>query len=138
MDDLFAQFINTYGVPILYAILTALAGLLASAVKKLYAKYINDHTKQTVARTVVMAVQQLYEELNGPEKFDIALESMTEMLKDKGITITALEARMLIEAAVGEFKGFFYRIDKSEPDDIEDQPIDDPEPDVPGGPINLD
>ena len=133
MDNLFTQFINTYGVPILYAILTALAGVLASAVKKLYAKYINDHTKQTV----VMAVQQLYEDLNGPEKFDIALESMTEMLKDKGITITALEARMLIEAAVGEFKGVFYRIDHIAPEDIEDQPIDEPAPDVPGVPVIL-
>ena len=46
MDNLFAQFINTYGVPILYALLTALAGALANAIKALYTKYINDKTKK--------------------------------------------------------------------------------------------
>ena len=109
MDNLFAQFINTYGVPILYALLTALAGALANAIKALYAKYINDKTKKAVAQTVVMAVQQLYEDLEGPAKFEIALDNMLQMLGEKGITITKLEAQMLIESAVGEFKNVFMR-----------------------------
>lgn len=109
MDNLFAQFINAYGVPILYALLTALAGALANAIKALYAKYINDKTKKAVAQTVVMAVQQLYEDLDGPAKFEIALDNMLQMLGEKGITITKLEAQMLIESAVGEFKNVFMR-----------------------------
>ena len=107
MENLLMQFINTYGVAILYALLTAAAGLLANAVKNLYRKVADDRTKRAVARTVVMAVQQLYKELDGPDKFNMALDSMTEMLNEKGITISALEARMLIEAAVGEFKNVF-------------------------------
>ena len=108
MDNLFQQFINTYGVAILYALLTAAAGLLASGVKKIYEKYVNDATKRKVAKTVVLAVEQIYKDLNGPDKFELALQSMTDMLNEKGITITALEARMLIEAAVGEFNNVFY------------------------------
>lgn len=62
-----------------------------------------------MAQTVVMAVQQLYEDLEGPAKFDIALDNMLQMLGEKGITITKLEAQMLIESAVGEFKNIFMR-----------------------------
>lgn len=101
------DFINQYGVAILYAILTALAGILARGVKKVYEKYVNDATKRKVAKTVVLAIEQIYKDLDGPEKFDMALQSMTEMLNEKGITITTLEARMLIEAAVGEFNDVF-------------------------------
>lgn len=108
MKDFLIQFFNTYGVAILYAVLTAIAGALAGGVKKLYAKYINDETKRKVARTCVMAIEQIYKDLDGPEKFDFALRSMTEMLAEKGITITHLEARMLIEAAVGEFNDVFW------------------------------
>ena len=107
MENLFMDFINQYGVAILYAILTALAGLLARGVKKVYEKYVNDATKRKVAKTVVLAIEQIYKDLDGPEKFDMALQSMTEMLNEKGITITTLEARMLIEAAVGEFNDVF-------------------------------
>lgn len=109
MDNLFAQFVNTYGVPILYALLTAIAGVLANAIKAVYSKYINDKTKQAVAKTVVMAVQQIYEDLEGPQKFAIALDNVLKMLADKGIEITDLEAKMLIESAVGEFKDVFFR-----------------------------
>ena len=123
MSDFFAQFINTYGVALLYALLTAIAGVLANGIKRIYAKYVNDKTKQTIAKVVVMAVQQLYAELDGPEKFDFALQSMTEMLNEKGIQISTLEARMLIEAAVGEFKDVFSR-----PADHDD---DEPEEDIP-------
>ena len=56
----------------------------------------------------MLAVEQIYKDLNGPEKFEMALQSMTDILNEKGITITALEARMLIEAAVGEFNNVFF------------------------------
>ena len=108
MDNLFSQFINTYGVAILYSLITAAAGFLARGVKKVYEKYVNDATKRKIAKTVVLAVEQIYKDLNGPDKFELALKSMTEMLNEKGISITALEARMLIEAAVGEFNNVFF------------------------------
>lgn len=108
MKDFFAQFISSYGVAILYAVLTALAGVLARGIKKVYEKYVNDATKRKVAKTVVLAVEQIYKDLDGPEKFDMALKSMVDMLNEKGILITMLEARMLIEAAVGEFNDVFH------------------------------
>lgn len=100
-------FISEYGTTILYAVLTALAGYIGIFAKKLYTKYVNDKTKQAVAKTVVQAVEQIYKDLHGEEKLNKALEAASEMLAEKGITITDLEMRMLIEAAVAEFNNAF-------------------------------
>lgn len=105
--EFFQQFITDYGTMILYAVLTAIAGLLGTAVKNIYQKYVNDKTKREVVKTAVMAVQQLYANLDGEEKLDKALEAISDMLGEKGIGISELEMRMLIEAAVGEFKEAF-------------------------------
>ena len=103
------EFISEYGTTILYAILTALAGYLGIVIKSLYTKFVNDKTKQAVAKTVVQAIEQIYKDLHGEEKLNKALESMSEMLAEKGITITDLEMRMLIEAAVAEFNEAFKK-----------------------------
>lgn len=115
--ELFREFISEYGSTILYAVLTAIAGYLGVVVKRLYEKYINDKTKQAVAKTVVQAVEQIYKDLHGEEKLNKALQSMSDMLAEKGITITDLEMRMLIEAAVAEFNEAFK---KEGTDGIED------------------
>jgi len=98
-----AQFINEYGTQILYAILIAVAGWLGTQFKAIYQKYVNDKTKRSVAQTVVKATEQLYHDLGGEEKLQKATESISAMLVEKGITVTDLEIRMLIESAVSEF-----------------------------------
>ena len=70
--ELFSEFITTYGATILYSILTAIAGYLGIVVKNLYTKYINDKTKQDVAKTCVKAVEQIYKDLHGEEKLQKA------------------------------------------------------------------
>lgn len=104
---MFAEFINTYGTQILGAILTFVGGYVGLYAKKLVDKYLSDKTKKAVARTVVQFVEQVYKDLHGEEKFNAALATAEEMLAEKGITVTALEMRVLIEAAVAEFNGAF-------------------------------
>lgn len=106
---MFLDFINEYGTTILYAILTAVGGYLGIVVKNLYTKYVNDKTKEAVAKTVVKAVEQIYKDLHGEDKLNKALESASEMLEQKGIVVTELELRMLIESAVGEFNEAFKK-----------------------------
>lgn len=106
---MFAEFINAYGLQIIYAVLTAIAGAIGIVVKNLYTKYANDKTKKDVVRTVVLGVEQIYKDLHGPEKLDRALSSASEMLAEKGIHATDLELRMLIEATVAEFNNAFQR-----------------------------
>lgn len=101
--ELFKEFMNQYATTLLYGTLTAIAGFLGKFALNIYKKIANDKTKKSVAKTVVQAVEQLYKDLHGEEKYNKAVEAMSEMLAEKGITISQLEIKMLIEAAVGEF-----------------------------------
>ena len=108
---MFAEFINQYGLEIMYAIVTAIAGWLGIVIKNLATKYINDKTKQSVAKNAVKFVEQVYKDLHGEEKFNEALSAASEMLAEKGITVSNLEMRVLIEAAVAEFNDAFKKTD---------------------------
>lgn len=105
--DFWNVFIQTYGPAILYALITAIAGLVAKSIAKLYNKYADTKEKRDVAYTVVMAVEQIYKDLHGPDKFAKALDYLRMLLAERGIEISELEAKTLIEAAVGEFNNVF-------------------------------
>lgn len=106
---MFSEFINTYGVQILYAVLTAIAGYIGIVIKNLYTKYINNKTKQDVAKSVVKFVEQVYKDLHGEEKLNAALVAASEMLAENNITVSELEMRVLIEAALAEFNEAFKK-----------------------------
>jgi hypothetical protein len=106
---MFAEFINQYGTEILYAIITAIAGYIGIVLKNLCTKFINDKTKQAVVKNAVKFVEQVYKDLHGEEKLNVALESATNMLNEKGITVSELEMRVLIESAVAEFNNAFTK-----------------------------
>ena len=106
---MFAEFINTYGLQILYAILTAIASYIGIVVKNLYTKYVNNKIKKDVANTVVQFAEQVYKDLHGEEKLNAALSAATDMLAENGIAVTDLELRILIEAAVAEFNEAFKK-----------------------------
>lgn len=105
--DFIKMFISEYGTALLYLIITGVFAYLGTQAKILCDKYLNDKTKRAVAKTVVQAVEQVYKDLHGEEKLNVALESASLMLAEKGITVTDLEMRMLIEAAVAEFNKAF-------------------------------
>lgn len=107
------EFITTYGATILYTILTAIAGYLGIVVKNIYQKFINDKTKKDVVKTCVKAVEQIYTDLHGEEKLNMCIDSVVSMLGEKGITITDIEVRMLIEAAVAEFNDAFGKAEET-------------------------
>jgi hypothetical protein len=102
--DLLQDFISCYGTTIIYTILTAIASYIGVKVKSIYEKYINDKTKKSVVETVCKAVNQMYDELNGEEKLNKAIENITQVLNEKDISISDIEIRMLIESTVYNFK----------------------------------
>jgi len=105
--EILKEFINEYATTILYTIVTAFAGFVGIAIKSLLKKYVDNKTKKEVAKTVVKAVEQIYKDLHGQEKYDKAVEAMSQMLEEKGIAISEIEIKMLIEAAVSEFNNSF-------------------------------
>lgn len=106
---MFSEFITQYGPSILYTIITAIAGYIGIVLKNLCKRYVDDKVKKSVVETVVKGVEQIHQDLQGSEKLDIAIDNAIEMLENKGITVTELELRMLIEASVGEFNNNFSK-----------------------------
>lgn len=106
---MFVEFINAYGLQIMYAILTTIAGWFGIVVKNLVTKHLNDKTKQDIARSAVKFAEQVYKDLHGEAKFNAALVAASEMLAEKGIHASDLELRVLIEAAVAEFNEVFKK-----------------------------
>ena len=107
--DLFLQFINEYGTTILYTVLTAIAGYLGIVAKKYFEKWFDTKTKKEIAKECVQFAEQVYKHLKGEEKLAEAMKAASEMLAEKGITVTELELHVLIEAAVAEFNDAFHR-----------------------------
>ena len=104
---LFEQFMTQYGLELIGTLLVALAGALGLIFKNLATKYLNDKTKQAIAKLVVQGVEQVYKDLHGEEKLNQALEMFSDLLAEKGIKCSELEMRILLESAVGEFNKVF-------------------------------
>lgn len=97
------EFINSYGLGILSTILTAIIGFLGMKIKAfLDERSENEFIEKAVEKTV-KAVEQMYHSYAGAEKFKIALANITEMLEVKGIAVTELELKLMIESVVAEF-----------------------------------
>lgn len=102
---MFENLINEYGLQIITTILTTIVSFVGLKIKSIYEKYINDKTKKSVVEHTVKYVEQIYTDLKGEEKLEKAIENATELLNDKGIKITDLELRVLIESVCNSFKG---------------------------------
>lgn len=92
-------------MPYVITIVGALAGYVAVSIKNKLDERLNTDTKRTIAKQTVQYVQQVYQTLNGPEKLDKAINTFVELLNEKGIKVTEVETRVLIESAVKSFKG---------------------------------
>ena len=100
--------INAYLIQIILLLLLAFAGWLGAQAKNLYRKYITTEIKQSVCRTVVRFVEQVYKDLHGPDKLHQAMAKASEILEGYGITISESELVAMLEAAVNEFNNSFH------------------------------
>lgn len=95
---------------LLPALATLIAGwfaVLGNKIKIAYEEKINTQIKKQVVQSTVEYVEQVYKAINGDEKLQKAIEQATIILGEKGILISEVELRMLIEAAVyGLNQGF--------------------------------
>ena len=105
------NFLNEYGI--LSAVITAAASALGVLVKKLWDKTVGnkvkEDTKKDVAKLVVKYVEQVYKDIHGEEKLEKALEAFSDMLSEKGISISDLEMRVYLESALAGFNNAFAK-----------------------------
>lgn len=107
------NFLTNYVSMVLGAVLVALLGYLGIKAKQLYTKYINTEMKQNLVRTAVRFVEQVYQDLHGPDKLREAMKKASELLAGYGIEISDNELIAMIEAAVNEFNNNFNKNQKS-------------------------
>ena len=95
---------------LLPALATLIAGwfaVLGNKIKIAYEEKINTQIKKQMVQLTVEYVEQVYKAMNGEEKLQKAIEQASIVLAEKGILISEVELRMLIEAAVyGLNQGF--------------------------------
>lgn len=111
---MFGNFISQYGMELLAAILTFVGSLLGLAVKSTLQDAATDKKKKTVVKTVVEAVHQLYNDLDGETKYEKAVEGINDMLNEKGIVATELEIKMMIESTYMKLKLQLPDLDETE------------------------
>lgn len=75
---------------------------LGLKIKNVISAFCDTKTKIDVAKTVVKAIEQMYVTLDGSYKLEIATNNVHTILQSKGIEISEVECRMLIESAVKE------------------------------------
>lgn len=110
--------ISVYLNQILLAVFLAVSAWLAVQAKNLYRRYINTETKEKVVRSVVRFVEQVYIDLHGRDKLEMAMKRASLLLEEYGITISDQELITLIEAAVNEFNNTFCKDAAAEPPDV--------------------
>lgn len=62
---------------------------------------------EDVIREGVLFAQQVYKHLDGPAKFDKAVEQIVIVLKEKGLKISEAELKLLLEATLKRLKAQF-------------------------------
>ena len=87
-------------LPAIASVIAVLFGVLGAKLKSVYDTKIKTDTAKTVVDDVVKFVQQVYKDLDGPEKLQKALTEASTILNEKGISISETELDMLIESAV--------------------------------------
>ncbi len=95
-------------LPLIEILLCALFGYLGVKARA-WCRLTATREKEAIARVVVAAVEQIYRDLHGEDKRNATLAHVTQLLRERGIAISAEEATLLIEAAVAEFNRAFSK-----------------------------
>ena len=87
-------------LPAVASVIAVILGVLATKIKTTYNDKVKDETVRTIVKSVVEWAQLVYQDCEGPEKLQKALEKASAISNQKGITISDEELNMLIESAV--------------------------------------
>ena len=106
-------------IPILATFLTGVFTYLGNKLKNTYETKLKNETAKIIVDDTVKYVQQVYKDLNGPEKLQKAIEKAQTILAEKGITLSDVEINMLIESSVFTLKNIL--MEPKEKDEKEDE-----------------
>lgn len=99
-------------LPSLATLIAGWFAVLGAKIKTVYTDKINTQTKKEVAEITANYVQQVYYALDGEQKLQKAMEQASLILTEKGIPVSDIELRTLIESAVYGIKKGFYETEQ--------------------------
>jgi intergrase/recombinase len=102
MIDILQEIVSTYLIP---AVITALGGFITwigTKIKKIYEEKVKSEEVKHIVYNVVKYVERTMTSAKGEEKFNEALKQVSEWLGSKGIQISDVEMKLLIESAVND------------------------------------
>ena len=70
---------------------------------------------EMIVRDGILYVQQVYEHLDGSQKYDKAVEAIQQMLAERNINVSEDSIRFLVESTLKKLKAEFGEQWKSEP-----------------------
>lgn len=101
------QIVSRCLISLIGVVLAAISARLGKQMGKIWREKAKSEAVQSVARSCVAAVEQMYHDFAGEEKLKRALFYCENLLQEKGIAISAEEMRIALEAALCEWKGAF-------------------------------
>ena len=100
MNNILIDFTKEYGLEIIHSIVMGILSYIVIDIKKVYKKYIQDKTKKDVVKMVCRYIDEVYPSTTGDEKLNLVFNSTKEILKEKGITISDLELKVLLHNSI--------------------------------------
>lgn len=87
-------------LPVILTGLTALISYLGVTIKNKIVAKVDTETKKNLLETTVKYVEQVYKDIHGAEKLEMAMNKAEALFKEKGIKIGKVELEMMIEEVV--------------------------------------
>lgn len=115
LTDQLMELLSKYLFDLINLLLGVAFSWLALKIKTYFANKDKNGQKAQIAKTVVLAVEQMYKDLHGEQKLEKGLEMASAMLAEAKIKVTSTELRALIESALAQFNGVFdVEVEESE------------------------
>ncbi len=98
------SFINQYGLHIIATSLTAVLSYIGIQLKEIIREFYQHKIKKEEAEIVCKGINNIYPNYSNNQKINEATTSLEEILKEKNIQITDLEANMLVAGTFNNIK----------------------------------
>lgn len=87
-------------VPLIITALTGILSYVGITIKNKIIEKADNETKKALVETTVKYVEQVFTDIHGKEKLDMAIQKAEELFSEKGINIGHTELEMMIEEIV--------------------------------------
>ncbi len=87
-------------VPVIISAGVAIISAVGIMIKNAITKAADTDVKKKLVETTVKYIEQVYKDVHGQEKLEIAMQKAEQLFKEKGINIGQTELEMMIEEVV--------------------------------------